>query len=1648
MNAADLGDANHDPLDIPPLCPAPACGPGAVKDFLSGVGGQIDPTLWDDAIEKWDEANAKIADLCDPKTVSTLADSLDADSIIKLAEKDQDTLIKDITDILPLLDANKLEEMMPPLFCGPCSPRKVGQKPLMSSQTHPTQLYLLEQFNNNLFKTTGQLFNVDINAYKTIMLGTGDKFGTYLEVYNEVKGKHMPSELELEAMVENKQLDAIAEANRKIQAEVVKLLSEKDKGEEEFVAKGLLSALETTTGTNQTIVTNEPEYRLFIYDIPASSNEILLAFNFSGNTITTKGIKTEALQIKIVVRNKLNKVIEYEWPDPEDSEVHHLKDFNENDLSIGFFKNLGEKIPAMNTLVAANAFAALLGAESTSLTQHYPLIINLIFETILTQSTHHDLFKSAVFDKIPLTDQEVKKSCQEGSGATPLFDVEKITNDVSKAREALECVVSMFATPDAPQIALMYGIYKSIAKVCIVEEYLKNIFAFGFVRISDITESDMYMPLLTNNIINAVQTSIGADGYNNLLDYSSKIINGRQQLGEEFESLPMVQVPGGLGPIEEVRPSEECLGILIKEAAREVNDVLDDRIQSIADPKWIKKFYTYAEVDEPQPQEVLESRLLNYATLSSPEYWSPNLFPVSQGGTLDNLSAMRYIGQGSTDTPYAWPTTPVNNLLEKHSAWPSRGKNTINEDLPWEGGLFFQPYIRLKSKLEVEDENEPAEEARLETALNKFWTKFKEENARKRVLENFNWPKSPDPDHFAHNAINAMIDKVDAERHPGSGGEIFVPPVLLKDCPTFKAFWNILFNPHANASHWKSTKPFTALVSSHYLNKNPAIQEEYDAYYYWQKKDHGTTAANEKYHWLNRGTTSPDFAIDMAQEAEAIARNTAAIADAQHIIDWRNPTKNPLVYLEGNLIGGYTFPVPPRHGAPYHPPRLNSLGQLNSSPTKIIPNDMFSSNVDIFALAKEIKIGAMSYTENENIFLGSLRNFLHTDLGVIATTEDQEGHYTEGEHSVYMPKKYWYGDAAAFWYRVRDIILDSPYDTWFDFTLGMRLNLLFPIDENAESNVFSVAQAAMDSEDFSKYNKEKMFVWEKSPGDRYLCLPLESVEHDYAPTEDITDFWVDINNHIEQMSFETNPAAMAENDSNLGLVYSNVVGGAPTLWAFSRAISTELYHNKDKIFDSLKRDLQEKILGVGQYDGQESNKFLNEILPIKELVVITVLMYRYYMESAYPELNTLFSSTKDSLNKQAQAMAATIEGDYQYIEGAAANEPEEPPGFSNEQILKQFLALTVQMAANMTDPSWTTPWFLPGPITPFGVVAKLLATKWDEDDDKTTIEAEEACPPLPTWWGGDEDLAEVLEGAEGETEPTLQQLGVDPETIQEWLKQMAADEQPPTYDGFIFPPYVHGQPHEFEGKLPFVGGPESTETPYYVPYDRLTAEGKARQWQYFQASYLGFPTPPPFYTKYNAIAYACAAQEQFGWTQLPSKYFSQGNGYSNHDKEKLFEMEPMSWLEVCAFKTLGTEGVMSHRGGFNVTLPFCPLPNPGRNNNYRFSQHGLDGHSYRKIVESAVTAADTWNTWNQAWYYYLYGFAGSGDPRYGKVGCDWEVSISWLYPALFAQNEDRPGWHPTMDYTDTNAPWVNGETSKVVEYYMIDPDLVANWPES
>ena len=42
----------------------------------------------------------------------------------------------------------------------------------------------------------------------------------------------------------------------------------------------------------------------------------------------------------------------------------------------------------------------------------------------------------------------------------------------------------------------------------------------------------------------------------------------------------------------------------------------------------------------------------------------------------------------------------------------------------------------------------------------------------------------------------------------------------------------------------------------------------------------------------------------------------------------------------------------------------------------------------------------------------------------------------------------------------------------------------------------------------------------------------------------------------------------------------------------------------------------------------------------------------------------------------------------------------------------------------MSDPTWKTPWFVPGPLTPFGIIAKILeAIEEDGSSDASSAAA-------------------------------------------------------------------------------------------------------------------------------------------------------------------------------------------------------------------------------------------------------------------------------------------------------------------------------------
>ena len=1436
------------------------------KDLMSALGKMIDPALLEDGVKEWEDVQAELIDLCVPQSAALdlLGQNLDPDSLAKLARKDKNELLEDINNMLYLLDPKKIENMMPPLFCGPCNPTQIGQKPLLPSQTDPSQLALVRRLNSTTYRAVDKVFNNNISSFKPIIYDIGQE--TVNKMHDAMKA-----------------MTAVDKNGRATEAPSAKSINKQYETEAPEIDKTIAAALRShiTTSTRGNIVLPEDieNYAVFEYEVPGIANKkILLIFNFSGETVDNfpySGIATKNNQIKIVVATtSVPPIIEFEWP-PDDLEGEDfvIKDFSLDDFVNGITEYFSAVLPSLGSALKqkpsqlppqmkSDNRGEDSGPESV-LKDIFPLASNVIFEMIFRQGTHNDLFNGVIFNEIPFTNEEMKAKCNEGFSATaqkPLLDIQKLREEVDKARKLLECVVGFLDNPDAIQISNMYGLYKLMIRICVIEEYLKNIFIFAFVKISDILKTDAYMSLLMKNLTKAVKDIIGEKGYDSLLEYSSKIINLRTQTEDPATGSEMKKI---LSP-------EECLKIIIIETAEEVNDILDARIQKVIDPNSQKKFTPYEEIaSKGSASDILLARFLDYATYR--DYWSPVLYPFSGPPHPSWMFPIVSKVGGQVDIPE-----------------PFVGKAN--------GGLFFQPYVRVTSKIQPRSSgtSKVAPPRKGESPKKPpapwrtiFWQKFKaaaamynKNTSQDDVAEVLGLPPKPAGSMTAPNAlvpgdevgeaIDKLIERIDAEDVAGDG--------------LFAQFFRIFFAPvgkdggklDLSAENKTFKQLFSYVVSSFVVGEqSPAGSTGWDdAYYHWQDIVEGAKFEERK-HWQNRGIIS---------HSNAVAKS--------------------------KLHDQYMLPI------------FANSNEIN-----------FTKDVWITTAISLLLKDAAADSNT------SLTNVIALP-GIVS--EKQKAF------------------AEKFSNRIRDIIFNSPFDLWFDFKIGMRLNLLVAVDKD---QIDSIVPMLGDNRP-DNYNREKTFIWfDTQKNQHYFCFPIEYEEKDIniniesfaspgqgtgpepiidssdkifqeikryididsnlatgkkiiwqapaygigapsaADEEKIADLkaqlislkadrepWVtkfdaakkeadvakaamreqmkkeilqhypagtgipylkgkpvksykgmseaealeyDLDNfthpdvcgdpcqkgghckNITKIKWAANPTGisrsyrvykimlspvksdrvlqkvhafrvkgkvqcqlfdnvklfdesitkyaleLAEEEakrftgdkSKLRIVYvpnysfneeenqvtapTNYQSYKPTLWGMSNGISQALWYRKDYIFTELKLGIGKKIFGT---DGGTKNILLNELIPIKELTVVAALMYRYYMEGTYPSLNTLLDPTKATLNSIIAKALAIIEGDTEYTDPSIEN-LDSLPNFKNmapspAEIVKQFLMLILQTASNVSDPTWKTPWLFPGPVTPVGVITKLLSmnfTKDESGDDKKDLFGikEEECLAAP-----------------------------------------------------------------------------------------------------------------------------------------------------------------------------------------------------------------------------------------------------------------------------------------------------------------------------
>ena len=189
--------------------------------------------------------------------------------------------------------------------------------------------------------------------------------------------------------------------------------------------------------------------------------------------------------------------------------------------------------------------------------------------------------------------------------------------------------------------------------------------------------------------------------------------------------------------------------------------------------------------------------------------------------------------------------------------------------------------------------------------------------------------------------------------------------------------------------------------------------------------------------------------------------------------------------------------------------------------------------------------------------------------------------------------------------------------------------------------------------------KDKIGVYKNESGENFLVIPLMQKEKDFL--ENLNNQWLQDNENFEWWS-----------DINFQIKNHFFAG------------------QKSKI-----RIEFEKLY--------PSNAFA-QILPL----AVRNLILEEYGE----ELQNLFGTTKEEILQSIFIAKSIINGDWdaEFItKGTGTGNLSIDSNSIYLSLVLSLIPLIIQLLATFIDPTWKTPWFTPGPITPVGFLAKILS---------------------------------------------------------------------------------------------------------------------------------------------------------------------------------------------------------------------------------------------------------------------------------------------------------------------------------------------------
>ena len=126
------------------------------------------------------------------------------------------------------------------------------------------------------------------------------------------------------------------------------------------------------------------------------------------------------------------------------------------------------------------------------------------------------------------------------------------------------------------------------------------------------------------------------------------------------------------------------------------------------------------------------------------------------------------------------------------------------------------------------------------------------------------------------------------------------------------------------------------------------------------------------------------------------------------------------------------------------------------------------------------------------------------------------------------------------------------------------------------------------------------------------------------------------------------------------------------------------------------------------FANSEVFRSLIDSIQYKNILSFVAVLLTESVQRNYQGMNNIFKKTLFALNAGKNNIVATAERQnnpdfYKY-------QPESlSPGIDVDfNLIFLFLQTLLKAGANVVDPTWRTPWFLPGPLTTVGIITKIL----------------------------------------------------------------------------------------------------------------------------------------------------------------------------------------------------------------------------------------------------------------------------------------------------------------------------------------------------